>query len=143
MPIDLPSGPKLSAPSLLWGLETTRASKRCQDIVKRTQRHMLVKMLGRKRRHVDNTLEPWLEYHIRFCREAKLAIAATSAPHHAIKQLQAEKRSFAGHVVRFGADHREEHLVKHIVTWRNTFWLYHERKHILKGTSFFHPSEGR
>ena len=127
---------KTVQPSLLWGLETNRASTTIQKTVKRTQRHMIIKMLRRKRKHDQGKLEPWLDWHIRVSRDAKQLLI--NFPHFDIaKQLLNKKQSFAGHVARFGLQEREEHLVKHILLWRNAYWWHLQKKHIANGSSAF------
>ena len=130
---------KTVQPSLLWGLETTRLSKKCQDIMKQTQRHMIIKLLRKKRRKENDILEPWLDYHIRVSRDAK-TLLVEFPQFDIVKQLQ-KKKTFAGHIFRFGMEQREEHLVKHILLWRNAYWWYYQRKHIQ--TCFKHAKVGK
>ena len=129
--------------SMLWGLETTRLSKKSQDILKRTQRQMIIKMMKKKRKHEHGELEPWIDYHIRVCRDAKNMLRQFPQ-FDIVKQLANKKTSFAGHAARFGIENREEHLVKHLVMWRNAYWWYYQKRQIANGTcSFRHFKVGK
>ena len=128
---------------MLWAMETTRLSKRNLAVIKRTQRHMMIKMMRRKKKCINNELEPWLEWHIRNNRDAKLLL--TNLPQYdVVKRLIAKKNSFAGHIARFGVQNREEHLLKHVIMWRNAFWWHLQKKAIADGSSNFkHAKVGR
>ena len=105
---------------------------------------MVILMLKQTRRHENGIVEPWLDFHIRSCRNAKLAINAKAEKHNVAKLLPHKKRTFAGHISRFGINNREEHLVKHIVCWRNAFWWHFQRKQIAIGEDCFtHPKVGK
>ena len=70
---------KTVAASIVWGLETTRASNKCVKIACRTQRHMIGKMLQRRRQKIDasgnfddnGVLENFVQHKIRVNREIK------------------------------------------------------------------------
>jgi len=143
---------KTVAASLTWGLETTRASCKCAQIAVRTQRHMIACMLQRHRQPVDEmgnyspegVLETFVQHKIRVNREIKTILSQVRPNLEVGKMIRNKKRSFAGHISRFGMQNREEHIVKHIVLWRNAFWWHYQRRQILKGfSSFTHPRVGK
>ena len=143
---------KTVAASLSWGLETTRASKRLIDVAKRAQRHMIAQMLRRRRQTVapDGTyqeggqVETYLQFHIRVNREIKTLISTNRPKCDIRKIIQDKRRSFAEHIAHFGLENREEHLVKHVLLWRNNYWWRHQRKEIVEGRNgFTHPRVGK
>ena len=143
---------KTVSASLLWGLETTRASKKCLAVVKRAQRHMIAQMLKRKRQTVSphgayeegGVVETYLQFFIRTNKEIKMIISRRRPMLEIGKAIQTKKTNFAARIARFGMQNKEEHLVKHICLWRNSFWWKIQRKLIVSGHSCFtHPRVGK
>lgn len=119
---------KTVLPSLTWGLETTRSSKKSIRVVRRAQHHIFTRMLGRKRRPMGQDLEPWTDFFIRVPREVKQIVRKNKID---IQQVLAAKtKSFAGHVSRFAPGDRETHLVKMIILWRCNHWWSFQKKQI-------------
>ena len=78
-------------------------------------------MLKLKRRPIDeHTLEPWLEYSRRSFRAAATAIRQSELC--VLSKLDDLKRSWAGHIARFGLGPREFHPLKSIISWRPWSW---------------------
>ena len=122
---------KTVQPSLLWGLQTTRAQDKSCNLgkIKHTQRLMFRKMLKLKRRVVQqesapSIWEPWLEWHIRSFRKAGETIR--DFDNCILDKLDDLKRSWAGHVARLGlpkgTQPGEQRLLKAIVFWRPLAW---------------------
>ena len=85
---------------------------------------MFRRMLKLKRRPLNGNPElgpePWLDYHIRSLRAAKVAIQNIGIT--ASDLIKQERQQFAAHVSRFGTGPREQHIVKHVLLWRNVSW---------------------
>ena len=122
MPVRLDLWAKTVSASLTWGLETTRASKRCVDVVKGAQRHTIAQMLKRKRQtvapdgsyHEGGTVETFLQFQIGVNREIKTMIS-NDRPHLEIrKMINARKRAFAVHILLGLASKTEKDI------WSNT-----------------------
>ena len=113
----------------------TRASKRCLDVVKRAQMHMIAQMLRRKRRTVapdgpyqeGGVVETFCNFQIRINREVRNFIVAARPKLEVSKTIKIKQMTFAGHIARLGLNNREEHLVKHICLWRNSYWWKFQR----------------
>ena len=107
--------------SLMWGLETIRPSHKTHQRLKTTQRLMIRKMLRIKRKPVNQTdLEPWLEWQIR-----SMKLAGTIIKQHRINVADSiiDKRfNWAKHIARMGWQHRTQHLLKAIASWRCKDW---------------------
>ena len=101
-------------------------------------------MLKCKRRPIaDDLWEPWLDYHIRSLRAAAAAIQAANL--NVLDKLTDLKRSWAGHIARFGIGPREAHPLKQILAWRPYSW-WHEQSlyNDLNWSVIRHaPSQGR
>ena len=108
------------------------------QVARRTQRHMLFKMLGRKRRPIGQELEKWSDYFIRVAREIKVLVKNYKIDIQTL--LRAKKLSFAGHVSRFSLEGRETHLLKMLVLWRSNHWWSFQKKQINLGESLFKHS---
>ena len=110
------------APSLLWGLESTRDQHHTHSYkkIRTCQRLQVSKMMKCKRHPIGNQLEPWLDFHIRCFRNARSAINKRGMC--ILDNLRARKLAWAGHIARFGIGPRETHLLKHVAAWRCTSW---------------------
>ena len=128
--------------SMLWGLESTRSHKTTHKNLIRTRRQQVVRMMGIKRRVFEGgVVEDWIVWHKRRYREAKQVI--TSCDIDIIKILKARRISFAGHVIRFGLEPKETHIVKFILLWRSLEWWNHQRCHnktLLEWQRFMHTT---
>lgn len=115
--------------SMLWGLSTTRADVYNAERLAITQRNMVRRMLRIKRRPVDTEptliLEPWVEWQIRSLRHAANVITENNSS--IIQHLVQERRSWAGHISRFGMGGKEQHLLKAVLLWRNVSWWYWQK----------------
>ena len=110
-------------PSLLWGLQTTRAqnSKTILNRLRSCQACMVRKMLKIKR--FPN--EAWLDWHKRSFRRVHELIQE-----HGISvttKLEEAKRSWAGHCIRFGLADKPPHLLKAVMFWRPFSWWVHQK----------------
>ena len=65
-------------------------------------------------------LEPWLEWHIRSHRLAGGHINRMGI--NVFDKLHALKEMWAGHISRFGLDHKEPHPLKVFMAWRCKAW---------------------
>ena len=112
---------KTVAMSLLWGSATTRTAKRPHKVLQKPQRDHVVKMMALKR-GVDEfgNYEPWLEYHIRRYRAAKIAINSNGA--NIVQMLKVKKLSCVGHAVRMGFEDKPQHLAKRVLIRRCLIW---------------------
>ena len=135
--------------SLLWALETTRQQTGCNKILNSCHRRMVRNMMQLKRRPMPKTndnspaeLEPWLDYHVRSFQRAKAEIRQHAAEAHAV--LIYNRKTWAGHVARFGTGMREQHLCKLVCAWRSRHWLnYQEICNHLNWDTYKHASRGR
>jgi len=111
-------------PSLLWGLQTTRAQKLDGAFKKllSCQKYQVRRMLKCKRRPInEHEMEPWLDYQIRSLRTASAVIERAQI--NVLTKLQDLKRSWAGHIARFGVGpNKETHPLKAILAWRSLAW---------------------
>jgi hypothetical protein len=112
--------------SLLWGLQTTRVQDKsgCLAKLRHAQRLMFRRMLRTKRRVEHDIYEPWLEWHIRSFRRAGSAIEDLDV--EICDKLEGLKRSWAGHMVRFGlpkgGQQTEPRVLKALLFWRPLAW---------------------
>ena len=65
-------------------------------------------------------LEPWLEWQVRSMRYAGEIIKQHKVD--IIDALNDKRREWAMHIARFGHEHRAQHLLKAVLSWRNVFW---------------------
>jgi hypothetical protein len=131
--------------SMLWALETTRQTVDQNNILDIAQRSMYRKMLKLKRKILtiatDNQpalIESWLDWQIRTLQSASKLVSDTKSK--ASSFLHEARLSWVSHVGRFGTGPREQHLVKHLLLWRNLeWWSTQKRFNKLGRNPMFHP----
>ena len=135
--------------SLLWGLETTRHNKKLVGLLITTQKNMIRKMMGLKRKPLsvpsDNTpliLESWVDWQIRSLHSAGQVIRKNNASIDTF--LNNSRISWAHHLGRFGVGPRSEHLVKKVILWRNLGWWQLQKQYNDMGLHpCRHPKTGK
>ena len=93
---------------MTWCLETTRPNKKGEEFCQHNQRLQFIAMLGLKRQCKNGVLENWLDYHIRRFKAAKQVIQDHGVDMREI--IKAKRKSYAGHVSRFGLDDKDSHI---------------------------------
>jgi hypothetical protein len=115
-------------PSLVWGLQTTRSQDSTSPFQKllTCQKLQIRRMMKCKRQKLSEKgpMEPWLDYHIRSHRNAQQVIDNSGINVHS--KLHDLKRSWAGHVARFGMNDKEPHQLKALLAWRCSAWWSHQ-----------------
>ena len=85
------------------------------------QRQQVRRMLKTRRKPVsESQLEPWLEWQIRSYKTAIHCIDKYNV--NVYWKAQQLKRSWAGHIIRFGRVSHVYHPVKSLVLWRPKDW---------------------
>ena len=108
---------------MIYNLVTCRPNKFNLERLAITQRNMVRRMLRLKRHPIcaePPVLEPWLDWQKRSLRTARAAIYRNSAC--IVATLDNERSQWAGHISRFGWDTRPEHILQHLLLWRNSWW---------------------
>ena len=112
--------------SLVWGLQTTKHNEHHNERLSSCQKMMVRKIMGLKRRPVFQGdtkigIEPWVQWQIRSLQRAQTEIRTQNMDIGTL--LLNERRSWAGHVARFGYGHgKVQHISKYLVAWRSRFW---------------------
>ena len=77
-------------------------------------------MREKRVQYENGECEPWLDWQKRTMRSAWAFVTSQRCD---IRQtLLDAKYAWAGHVARFGMGSRPQHLLKHIILWRNLDW---------------------
>ena len=64
--------------------------------------------------------EEWIDWQKRSLGAAKSEILNHGAC--IVECLLKERKSWAGHIARFGTSGKPEHILKHVLMWRNSWW---------------------
>ena len=100
-------------------------------------------MMGLKRRPVaGGVLEPWLEWHKRSMREARML--AQSPCVSILDKLTELKHKWAGHIAHFGMNGRPIHSLKFFLMWRpRAWWFEQDMYNSLQWDQLRHPKPGK